>query len=291
MKSDGLVTESTSDFAEANGLRLHCLTWGSADAPPVVLQHATGFLARLWEPIAERLAADGWRVLAYDARGHGDSEKPEASAENYDWHRCVDDLVAFCEVMGLRGVPFVGHSMGGGVGLYVAGTRPEYFSRLVVIEPIVMPGGFVPDEDRRGSMADAARKRRHVFGSAEEMIAQYRSRATFAKWRDDLLRLYVERGTYQREDGSIELKCSGEIEGAMFAQSGSLPIWDVLPKIEAPVMVMHGETTEAFLSMVAAQVASRVQDGRLETVAGAGHLAPMERPEVMAERVVEFLRE
>jgi pimeloyl-ACP methyl ester carboxylesterase len=279
-----------SDFVHANGLRLHYLTWGYDDAPVVVLNHATGFLARLWEPVAVRLAAEGWRVLAYDARGHGDSEKPAVEGENYDWHRCVDDLRGFLDAMGLRGVPFVGHSMGGGVGLYLAGTHPEYLSRLVVIEPIVMPGGFVPDEDRRDSMAAAARKRRMTFGSAEEMLAQYRSRPTFANWRDDVLQLYVEHGTYRREDGSLELKCSGETEGAMFSHSGSLPIWDVLPKIEAPVLVMRGETTEAFLSMVAEQVASRVQDGRLETVEGAGHLAPMEQPEDIAEAVLGFLR-
>ena len=284
------MTEPTSGFFEANGLRLHYLTWGEADAPAVVLNHATGFLARLWEPVAQRLAAEGWRVLAYDARGHGDSEKPPVEGDNYDWHRCVDDLRGFLDSMGLRDVPFIGHSMGGGVGLYLAGTRPECLARLVVIEPIVMPGAFVPDEDRRVTMAEAARKRRHVFGSAEEMLAQYRSRPTFAKWRDDLLRLYVEHGTFRREDGSLELKCSGEIEGSMFANSGSLPVWDVLPKIETPVLVMRGETTEGFLSMVAEQVASRVKDGRLETVEGAGHLAPMEAPEVVAERVLRFFR-
>lgn len=245
----------------------------------------------MWEPVAVRLAAKGWRVLAYDARGHGDSEKPAVDdGENYDWHHAVDDLRGFLGALGLRGVPFVGHSFGGATGLYLEGTQPEYLSRIVVIEPIVMPGGFVPDEDRRDSMATAARKRRHSFGSAEEMLAQYRSRPTFANWRDDVLRLYVEYGTHRREDGSLELKCSGEVEGAMFANSGSLPTWDVLPKIAAPVLVMRGETTEGFLSMVAEQVASRVQYGRLVTVEGAGHLAPMERPEVVAEAVLGFLR-
>jgi len=284
------MSEPSSEFVEANGLRLHYLTWGDAPAPAVVLNHATGFLARLWEPVAERLAAEGWRVLAYDARGHGDSEKPVPVGDNYDWHHAVADLRGFLDAMELRDVPFVGHSFGGATGLYLAGTRPEYLARLVAIEPIVMPGGFQPDEARRDDMAAGARKRRMTFGNAEEMLAQYRSRPMFAKWRDDVLRLYVEHGTYRREDGSLELKCAGEIEGAMFAHSGSLGVWDVLPQIEAPVLVMRGETTEGFLSMVAEQVAGRVPDGRLETVTDAGHLAPMERPEVVAEAALGFLR-
>jgi len=283
-----------SAFVEANGLRLHYLAWGKAGARPIVLNHATGFLAWLWEPVARPLVAAGYRVLAYDARGHGDSDKPPPTAANYDWRHCVDDLRGFLDALALRGVPFIGHSFGGATGLYLAGTRPEYLSRLVAIEPIVMPGGFTPDETRRDEMAAGARRRRHVFASAEEMIEQYRSRPAFAKWTDETLRLYVEHGTFRREDPSgasgraeIELKCSGEIEGALFSNSGSLPVWDVLPQVETPVLVLRGETTEGFLAMAAQVVAGRVRHGTLETIANAGHLAPMERPEAVALRLVD----
>jgi pimeloyl-ACP methyl ester carboxylesterase len=283
------MSDPQSSFVQANGLRLHYLAWGEADARPIVLNHATGFLAQLWEPVARPLVAAGYRVLAYDARGHGDSDKPPPIAANYDWHRCVDDLRGFLDAMRLRGVPFVGHSFGGATGLYLTGTRPEYLSRLVVIEPIVMPGGFTPDATRRDEMAAGARRRRHVFASAEEMIEQYRSRPAFAKWTDETLRLYVKHGTIPREDGSLELKCSGEIEGAMFGNSGSLPVWEVLPQIEAPVLVMRGETTEGLLSMVAERVASRAPQGTLETIPDAGHLAPMERPAAVAAAVLRVV--
>ncbi|MDP9180773.1 MAG: alpha/beta hydrolase [Chloroflexota bacterium] len=283
------MIDPQSSFVQANGLRLNYLTWGEANARPIVLNHATGFLARLWEPVAVRLADAGYRVLAYDARGHGDSEKPEPMLENYDWLRAVDDLRGFLDATGLRGVPFVGHSFGGATGLYLAGTRPEYLSRIVAIEPIVMPGGFTPDATRRDEMAAGARRRRHVFASAEEMIEQYRSRPAFAKWTDETLRLYVEHGTIRREDGSLELKCSGEIEGAMFWNSGSLPVWEVLPQLEAPVLVMRGETTEGLLSMVAESVASRAPQGTLETIPDAGHLAPMEQPAAVAAAVLRVV--
>ena len=201
----------------------------------------------------------------------------------------MDDLRGFLDAMGLRGVPFVGHSFGGATGLYLAGTQPGYLSRVVAIEPIVMPGGFAPEESGRDEMVAAARRRRHVFASAEEMIEQYRSRPTFAKWTDETLRLYVEHGTFVREDGEIELKCSGEIEGAMFANSGSLPVWDVLPQVEAPVLVVRGETTEGMLAAVAEAVAGRVPHGTLETIPDAGHLAPMEQPEAVAEAMLRVV--
>ncbi len=282
------MNEPTSHLADVNGLRLHYLRWGR-DGAPVLLNHATGFLAVLWGPVAERLAAAGYTAYACDARGHGDSDKPEATWVNYDWHRFAEDLRAFVEQLGFRDIPLIGHSMGAGVGLFLAGHNPGLFSRIVAIEPIVVPGGAQMDESHRERMASGARRRRMVFGSHEEMIEQYRSRPTFKRWTDEALRIYAEGGTFKREDGQVELKCSGAVEGEVFASSSTLNTWDALPDIEAPVLVVRGEHTEPFLGMVAQQVSDRVQSGRLLTIPDAGHLVPMERPDVVAGEIIAFL--
>lgn len=279
-----------SSFIRANGLQFHCLRWKTnGQRGPVILNHATGFLAALWQPIAERLASAGYEAIGYDARGHGDSDKPTAASENYHWLRFAEDLQAIIDSLGLRGTPFVGHSMGGGTGLYLEGTRPGTLSRLAVIEPIVMPGGFTPDEARRADMAAAARRRRSSFASRDEMFDQYRDRTTFSRWTDESLRLYAESGTYDAEDGSIRLKCPPEVEGQVFSHSGSLNIWDVLPNIEAPALVMAGQHTEGFLDMVAQGVSQRVQNGRCLQLHDAGHLAPMEHPGLVADTIIAFL--
>jgi pimeloyl-ACP methyl ester carboxylesterase len=282
------MTGPTSGFIAANGLRIHYLRWGDS-GPSVLLNHATGFLGALWQPIAERLATAGFTAYAYDARGHGDSDKPPALPENYDWHRFAEDLRAVLDHFGLRDIPLIGHSMGAGVGLFVAGHDPGRFSRIVAIEPIVVPSVFQPDETRRREMADGARRRRMVFASRKEMIEQYRARPTFRLCTEEALRLYAETGTFARKDGRVELKCPGEIEGQIFANSSSLDIWDILPEVAAPTLVVRGALTEGFLGMVAQQVSERVQNGRLLTIGDAGHLVPMERPDVVAEEILAFL--
>ncbi len=272
-----------------SGLRAHYLKWpGPQNAPAIVLNHATGFLAHQWGPVAERLAGD-YTAYAADARGHGDTDKPPPGGDNYHWSRFVEDLRAQLDGLGLMGVPFVGHSAGAASGLYLAAERPEYFTRLIAIEPIVIPGGFRTDEGRRDVLSEGARRRRAVFESAAEAFDHYRSRSLFERWPDEALHLYVEHGTFQREDGRLQLKCSGEIEGEIFANSASLNIWEVLPRIEVPVLVLRGEHTEGFLGTVAESVAARLPNGRLETIPGAGHLAPMERPEAVAELILDFL--
>lgn len=299
---------SFEGFVDANGLRLHYLTWqkppgGHATPPPVLLAHATGFLGRLWQPVAHALT-EGYTVYAYDHRGHGDSGKPldtrgedplapgtESIAGDYHWQNIVDDMAAFMDAFALSGIPVIGHSMGAAAAVYLSATRPEYISKLVLIEPIIMPTGVQMDEDRRAQMAEGARRRRTVWPSLEEMLAAYRQRSTFEHWRPDILRLYAEEGTFQRGDGQFELKCPGEVEAQMFENSASLDIWDILPRVDCPTLVLRGERTEGFLSMVAAGAAQRIPNARLATIASAGHLSPMERPEAVTQEILAFLGE
>src|SRR3990172_121207 len=134
--------EPKDGFVAANGIRLHYLEWGG-EGPPLVMLHATGFLARLWEPIAIEMSAR-YHVYAYDARGHGDSDKPgidepEGPASGYGWEGLSADLMGFLEAHGLRAVPIVGHSSGAAGAIRLAALRPEYVSALVLIEPTVFP--------------------------------------------------------------------------------------------------------------------------------------------------------
>ncbi len=272
-------------FVETDEVRLHYLEWGG-DGPPAVLLHATGFLARLWQPIAEALR-DRFHVYAYDARGHGDSDKP---ADGYNWEGIATDLRGFLDVLGLRRVMAVGHSSGGAGTAHLAATHPEYVSAAVLIEPTVFPptadnGG---DKRRRELSAGAAR-RRMVWSSREELIRSYRAHPTFANWKEDVLRLYAEHGTFQREDGQFELKCPGKIEAELYRNSLSRDTWDLLPDVRCPTLVLRGEHTDHLLATVAERVAGHVSGARSVTIAGAGHFAPMERPESVSAEITAFL--
>jgi pimeloyl-ACP methyl ester carboxylesterase len=94
-----------SAFLPANGLTLHYLDWGGP-RPPALLLHATGFLAAIWGPIAEALS-QRYRVLAFDQRGHGDSDKPPSGYHRLDF---VADLRAFLDALELEGIVGIGHS-------------------------------------------------------------------------------------------------------------------------------------------------------------------------------------
>jgi lipase len=274
-----------SAFIEANGIRLHYLAWGDADAAPILLLHPTGFLARTWQPVAELLAAR-YRVVAPDARGHGDSDKPDAS---YDWHNIVDDFTSLVDQIGLHHIPVVGHSMGGGVAAFIAANQPDRFSRLVLIEPIILPTDYTGERGDSNPMSEAARKRRLVWDSVDQIIESYRTRPAFERWIPYALRIYAEHGTFRREDGHVELKCPGVIEAQVFDNSSSLNTWDLLGRIDAPALVIRGAITESPVGPLAERVADRLPNARLLSIEDAGHMVPMERPDVIAREIMSFV--
>ena len=298
LQPDSAFAEVNSLSADRRSINLHYLTWqppsgGHVGLSPMLLLHPTGFLARTWQPVAESLAqpedgALGHHIYAPDLRGHGDSDKPSSG---YDWQVFVDDLKAFLDRFALRNLPVVGHSFGGTVATALAAQHPEYFSHLVLIEPIIIPPQARKVRGRGNDLAEGARRRRTVWDSVDEIVESYRSKPTFERWRPDILRLYAEHGTFQREDGLVELKCSGEIEAQMFDNDASLDVWEVVADISQPTLVIRGALTEPHLAYLSEEVSNRLQHGTLVTLNDVGHMCPMERPEIIVKEVREFLEE
>lgn len=93
----------------------------------MVLLHGLGDRASDWAPVTARLA-EYFHVIAFDMRGHGDSDWPGA----YSFQLMRDDVIGALDRLGLDTVTLVGHSMGGAVAYLVAMRQPARVVRLVV---------------------------------------------------------------------------------------------------------------------------------------------------------------
>ncbi len=105
---------------------------GAAGEPPIVLLHGATFRSEDWENIFPRLATR-YRVIAYDARGHGKS----ARTASYAIDALAADLLRIIDTVAAGPAIVIGHSLGGSTALVAAAERPAAFRALVLEEPVV----------------------------------------------------------------------------------------------------------------------------------------------------------
>ncbi|MGW0517377.1 4,5:9,10-diseco-3-hydroxy-5,9,17-trioxoandrosta-1(10),2-diene-4-oate hydrolase [Crossiella sp. NPDC003009] len=138
--------ESTSEYAEAGGLRLHYHQAGPADGPPLVLLHGGGPGASSWSNFGRNLPvfAQRHRVIMLDQPGFGHSAKPEITGHYFTFS--ADALLALLDHLGIGRADLLGNSLGGGTAVRFALRHPARAGRLV----LMAPGGlglnvFAPD--------------------------------------------------------------------------------------------------------------------------------------------------
>ena len=272
-------------FVTANGLRFHYLDWGG-DGPDLILVHPTGFVAAIWQPLAERLQ-ERFRVVAVDTRGHGDTEKPR---EDYGWPSFARDLEAFVDEARLVHPIGIGHSAGATAIAVAEASQPGTFRRAVLMEPILFYG---PARSRftleANPMAAGALKRRTGWPSRQAVFDSYRSRPPFQAWDPEILRLYVQDGFAALPDGSVQLKCPPEAEARMYLWGPyELPTAELIPRVTCPVLLIRGAESTAFSARAAARTAALLPDSRLVTMPGT-HFAPFEHPRRAEAEILAFL--
>ena len=113
----------------ANGIRFHALAAGPADGPLVLLLHGFPELARSWRHQLPALAGAGYRAVAPDMRGYGETELRGP----YDVATLVHDVTGLIGALGRERAVVVGHAWGGAVAWEAAARAPEAVERLVAI--------------------------------------------------------------------------------------------------------------------------------------------------------------
>lgn len=282
-----------------DGVELAYLDWGGA-GPLAVLLHANGFCAATWAPIAAALR-DRFRVIAIDARGHGDSTSvaPGSDPDAYTWATLALDIdraltTLLARTGSTRIALGVGHSMGGALVTHNAVLRRDRFERLLLCDPVLIPPAVRDPSSpglstgrRANPMAEASRRRRDRFPSAAEAYAHCRSRALYAAFTPEALALYVGLGMRETTTGELALKCDREVEAAIFESGGSLDLWSQFGELTAELLILHAGRS-GFSRPYYEELARRAPNARVEGV-DAGHLFPMEEPGLVIDRVENLM--
>ena len=233
--------------------------------PPVaVLIHPFGGSRRTWAAVTA-LLGDGCVCVAPDVRGFGGSGGAATVEE------AADDVVGRCDALGVDRIVIVGHSMGARVAMAVAARQPTRVAGLVLVAP--SPPTPEPMTDAaRPTLAAAANDRFSAERHVDTITGIKLSAEPFAAVVDDILaadptawRAWVDVGS--RQD--------------MTALVGG---------ITCPTVVLSGDKDSAIpTDVVEREVVGRIAHAELVRVPGAGHLLPMETPDVVADAVRRML--
>ncbi len=133
--------EPMHSWQGADGIRIAGDAWGNPEGPLVLLQHGGGQTRHAWGRTGEVLGAAGYYAVAFDARGHGDSDW--ARDGSYTQDAMVQDLSCVVAALGRPNPVLVGASMGGGTSLVAVGEGHVDASALVLVDiaPRIEPEG------------------------------------------------------------------------------------------------------------------------------------------------------
>ena len=267
---------------EGDGLTLAVRDEG--EGPAVLLLHGFPDSSHLWRHQIPPLVEAGFRVIAPDLRGFGESGRPEA-VEDYAIMRSLADVTAVLDALEVDRAHVVGHDWGAGLAWVVAGLAPERVDRLVVLSV-----GH-PNAQRDPTLEERRRAWYMLFfqfaGVAEELLARDDWKL-FREWTAD---------ARDRERYLEDLSRPGALTAALnWYRANVRPERELRPRrpfpaVTAPTLGVWSSGDEYLTERQMVASAEHVTGGwRYERVEGAGHWMQLDAPERTNELLLEFLR-
>ena len=262
------------------GLDFHCLEWGEPEGPAILLLHGVAQQAHSWDFVSLALA-DRFRVVAMDARGHGDSQWPPDGDYSIEAHQ--SDLDAFVDALGLRDFILIGHSMGGRSAYVFASRRPELLKALVIV-----------DTGPQTTSTGARRIRQFVtlpdaLDSYEEFALRVQEYTGRPAW---MVHGSLQHAIRQMPNGKWSWKYDKAIRSPDF-NPPTWPadrLWQCLESISCPVMVVRGANSDVFAEETMDRMMELIPDCSGAVVPNAGHLVPGDNTKGFLDAIEPLLK-
>lgn len=279
------AAQSSSYITTADGVQLYYKDWGPKDGPVVVFSHGWPLNSDSWESQMIFLAANGYRVVAHDRRGHGRSSQPW---DGNDMDHYADDLSAVITALNLKEATLVGFSTGGGeVARYIGRHGTARVKKAVLVSavtPLMLktasnPAGVPID------VFDGIRK-----GALENRSQQYLDIASGpffgfnrpgSKPSQGLIQSFWVQGMQAGHKNTYD----------SIAAFSATDFRDDLKKFNVPTLVIHGDADQIVpIDTTGRAAAKLVKNARLIVYAGAPHGLTDTHKDRVNQDLLDFLR-
>jgi haloalkane dehalogenase len=247
-------------------------------APTVLAVHGYPTSSYLWRNVLPEVTQAGYRALAPDLPGFGDSPPDLPST----WERQVENVERFRTALGLERVALIVHDWGGLIGLRWACDHPGVVTALVITDT-----GFFPDGKWHG-MAKTLRTEGEgeqlVENVTRELLATFMRQVTPALAEDVIDEFFKAFGDAERRQSQLDLYRSGDF-------SKLEPYRGKLAELAVPTLIVWGAKDEFAPVAGAYRFNKEIPGSRLVVLEGAGHFLMEDEPERVTSEIAGFLSE
>jgi 3-oxoadipate enol-lactonase len=280
VRNDGIAAASAASPRKEHVMRAEIAGFDigydevAAARPPLVLLHGFPFDRSIWARQSGGLA-DGFRVIAPDLRGFGDSA-PRPGPTTMDAY--AQDVAGLLDHLGVRGAVVGGVSMGGYVALAFLRLFPNRVRALVLVD--TRAGADSADAKKARDDTIALVRASGVAALAERMLPKLLTPRTLAG--DAPL---VERLRTMMASQSVEA-----VVGALTAMRDRPDSTATLATIAVPTLVVCGADDALIPTTESKAMAAAIPGARLASISNVGHLPNYERPKAFNDAVSAFLK-
>lgn len=278
-----MSTAQTTEFVGAGGITLVADEWNPTGAtkPTILMLHGGGQNRHSWKKTGQVLGDQGFRVVAVDTRGHGDSDRsPDA---DYAVETLAADVHALIDTVGAP-VVIIGASMGGLTGILVADEAgPERVAKLVLVD-------VVPRFEKDGSarIRDFMFNHVHGFDSLEEAadaVAEYLPHRPKPRSPEGLkknLRLRDGRWYWHWDPAFLTKPADDPLERTDKLEAAAM-------SLQIPLLLIRGKLSDVVSTEGVNDFLAKVPRTEFVELSGAGHTAAGDDNDAFSEVVVEFV--
>ena len=291
---------ANSSYLWVNNLRLRTLNWGEAgDEPVILLLHGLASNARIWELTAPLLAEQGWRVIAPDLRGHGQTDKPETG---YDFNSYRADLTALLGALDVRRPVLVGHSWGASLAVDYAAHYPV--GPLSPRGIVLVDGGVIQLDQTPGATWEIVRDRLTPPRLAGMALADFLLRIDNwnSTWKpDEQMRQIILANFEIDADEHIKPHLRFENHMQIVRAMWEFKTYLAMEKLMCPVLAVPAQPEQAksgggdeFYRLKQEGIhraAEILSDLRVSWMADSVHDIPLQHPDKLVQLLVDFVRD
>ena len=265
----------------AGGVRIAGDSWGDPKGPLVLLQHGGGQTRHAWKGAGEALGQAGYCAVAFDARGHGDSDwAPEG---DYGQDVMVEDLKRVITALGGRRPVLVGASMGGGTSLVAAGEDHIDATALVIVD-------VGPRIEREGvdKIHAFMRQKPDGFDSLQEVadsIASYQPQRSRPRSLDGLV-----KNVRKAPNGKLRWHWDPRFRAERYdLEKRGARLEACSLRLRLPTLLVRGGLSDVLSEEGAQAFLKLCQHSEYVNVSGAGHMVAGDRNDIFGNAVIDFL--